>query len=232
MLSPADRLYDPVRKLWTVDLLELPNLLGILALLGFQPCIRLKSVASNCNSLLSHLDPATVVENAFNNDLVKAEVQEGMPSSALQSGLSEAMKQFMELLIEQAKEARDENTANVDRADCGESKRQRLTLAQEVWSYKQKNEFCEDDYDTLAIRILSSRRKSTDRYCVSTKKTLVDCDCGNPDKRSAGVNTCVDTLEHLNANAGMFGRVLIRGEVKCRRAEVAIGKVTQLERNP
>jgi len=90
----------------------------------------------------------------------------------------------------------------LDRSDCGEAKRQRLTGSQEQWAMRQMlshDEF--DDSDNYLDYYGYSSFFQRDRFAVFAthvdsriKKTSdsqpVDCDCGRPWKRVGGVHTC------------------------------------------
>ena len=90
----------------------------------------------------------------------------------------------------------------LDRSDCGEAKRQRLTSSQEQWAMRQMlshDEF--DDSDDYLDYYGYSSFFQRDRFAMFAthvdsriKKTSeskpVDCDCGRPWKRFGGVHTC------------------------------------------
>jgi hypothetical protein len=112
-------------------------------------------------------------------------VQEDIKAALVQAEL----KKVLTLLNSQSNE---QNGNAIDRSDCGQVKKRRLTHAQETWGMKKSVGFYDDDsfdymgysdcslFSSLATR-LSSR---------TTHRFPVDCDCGKPQVLSGGLHVC------------------------------------------
>jgi hypothetical protein len=98
-------------------------------------------------------------------------------------------------------------TAAVDRSDCGEFKKRRLTSAQEIWAMKRSGDYdysdddcdyLDDDIDDAFFNFLFPRKHNRSDQARTTSTTSRDsvyvpasnCDCGNPHKQIRGKHVC------------------------------------------
>ena len=102
--------------------------------------------------------------------------------------LQAKLKKVMTLLIAQNNE---QNGDDIDRSDCGEAKRRRLTLAQEMWGLKRSLGLDDDDefgFGHNGYSLFS--RLATHLLRRTAPPPSVDCDCGRPWVLSDGRHIC------------------------------------------
>lgn len=175
-LSPLQRSYEPSSRIWTVDLLALPELLEHLHGLDYNPSDKLQEVAKSCETvqqLLGDMLPQEEKDNTLDNG-------KGDAQTELEAAVKELVRQ-----VNQAKG----NATKVNRSNCGEAKRRKLlTKAQRKWARKKSGDwdsefedyFSDDDSevedDDYGFDVGRWSRTSLRR----TAEPPVDCDCGQP----------------------------------------------------
>jgi Zinc-finger of C2H2 type len=179
-LSPSQRTYDPATKIWTIDVLALPELLEHLQPLGYNPCQTLQELAQSCTKVQELVTAAQETEENDTHDSVITAVKD------------------LVRLVNQAKG----KVTQVDRSSCGQAKRRKLlTDSQRQWSRNKSNDWnsdvenysddCEDDNDSGATHLdfdFSYFRRSLARTRLVTPPA--DCDCGQPFKIVGGRHVC------------------------------------------
>jgi hypothetical protein len=211
-LPPTQRSFNPVTKQWPIDLLALPELLEHLEPLGYSPCEKLTALGSTCRELVDCMDrhqqnqgsrlssspakdPAQQSSYGTGNGALTSSIEDtldiptmlpqdedpaGETHDIVKAQLGDTLKNIMTLFTKHKEERKE---AVIDRADCGESKRRKLTPSQELWALK-KMIGSDDDYnlyDLVARRLMRSTVSSP---------APIDCDCGKPWKITGGTHVC------------------------------------------
>lgn len=205
MLSPVQRSYNPSTKAWTVDILALPELLDHLQPLEYSPSNHLVDVASACKdlqSLLWGVEPQTgdadtkqpVIDLVDTDGEVEESLSAGNELERSQK-LEARLKKLITHIARQKSEGETASATKLDRSDCGEAKRQRLSESQMLWSARKSGDLDDDDIfgygSFFGSSLFSSFAKSHLRQSSKTRDTTpVDCDCGNPWKRVGGKHVC------------------------------------------
>lgn len=180
-LSPLQRTYDPITKIWTLDVLALPELLDHLQPHGYTPNQQMQ-------------DMATCFKKAQELLCSVLEKEEEETQTELETTVKELAG-----LVHNAKG----NATKVDRSGCGQAKRRKLlTISQRKWSRKtisdelnsgeEEGSDCEygnnDDYfddigfDYGSLRCSLQRERTT--------RPPADCDCGQPWRQMTGRHVC------------------------------------------
>lgn len=199
MLSPVQRSYNPSTKAWTVDMLALPELLEHLEPLGYTPSTHLVDVANSCSDLQNLLwgeeSPAAGSQSEPIDVTVESsdEPQSHVTSESDKAQLLEAALKKLIALVGQKSE--EDAGRKLDRSDCGESKRRRLTGSQLEWSERRFGDYdSDDDVYGYASFFSDDRFSSFARNHLRQTKTRdttpTDCDCGKPWKRVGGKHVC------------------------------------------
>ena len=181
-LSPLQRTYDPDTKIWTIDILALPELLEHLQPLGYALNHQLQDISMSCKN----------VQELIDGVLHKEEQEEEKAQTELEAAVKE--------LVNLVNKSKGNATTKVDRSSCGQAKRRKLlTTSQRMWARKTSSawdsdidddddddSFSVDDYEMEFDYGSLRRRLQRERK----QKPPVDCDCGQPYRLVGGRHVC------------------------------------------
>lgn len=181
-LSPLQRTYDPATKIWTLDVLALPELLEHLQPLGYAPSQELQGVAKSCTNLQTLFDESSLSSKEEESDDTQEQVEA-------------ALKELFRLV-----NAAKNNVTQVDRSGCGEAKRRKLmTSSQRQWARRKSGDWDSDEdsfddndygYDSDELDLDYGYLYRSLRRERDTTPSTADCDCGQPWKRVGGRHVC------------------------------------------
>lgn len=218
MLPPTQRSYDPLKKEWKIDLFALPSMLEHLEPLGYKAEKRLEDISDMVKEIESLIfdeeeknDDVVNYEKEIsanlNQSLVKVEESSDdkkivmiEPDISCKSVSKETkdrnalLENKLHGLVSNVSQC-DSSLKSLNSSNCGSAKRIRLTLAQAMWRSTQYPESETDNhtyspnsngYENTFATFLSNR---ISHFSLSSD-SLVDCDCGHPEKRQRGKHTC------------------------------------------
>lgn len=183
-VSPLQRSYNPASKIWTVDILALPELLEHLEPLGYKPNQQMQKLVTACKTV---------------QDLLCRALQQQHEKTEEEDETQTELEAAVKALVTSVNKAKS-TTKKVDRSACGQAKRQKLlTTSQRKWARKSRGEWDSDDDDFSDYDFsdeddggfdFAYLRRCLQRDRQTTKPPPTDCDCGQAWRQVGGRHVC------------------------------------------